>query len=227
MAHRSIDDEMAASNMRLSSCKDFNEQLSAAYIAVETFKAMLQASYICVLSGRMTAANDLKGTRKQAEILPQLGLDSEFLWMLDSVLRDILYYVEDTGHWSMNQVFHRASYLASRNVKFTRAIYITSPWILRSFCAASAAKYSCTSPYRPQRLTEIRSFLKQESPTLQLVRACSQRRTMCKADTEAGGSVDVSKAREVLPANVKPIHYDLTLEPDFDKFSYEGTVVIE
>ena len=50
---------------------------------------------------------------------------------------------------------------------------------------------------------------------------------MSKANTEAGGSVDVSKAREVLPVNVKPIHYDLTLEPDFEKFSYEGTVVIE
>ena len=50
---------------------------------------------------------------------------------------------------------------------------------------------------------------------------------MCKANTEAGGSVDVSKAREVLPTNVKPVHYDLTLEPDFEKFTYEGTVVIE
>ena len=50
---------------------------------------------------------------------------------------------------------------------------------------------------------------------------------MRNTDTEPGGSVDVSKAREVLPANVKPIHYDLTLEPDFENFSYEGTVIIE
>ena len=50
---------------------------------------------------------------------------------------------------------------------------------------------------------------------------------MCKAQAETEGSVDVSKGREVLPANVKPLHYDLTLEPDFENFSYEGTVVIE
>ena len=41
------------------------------------------------------------------------------------------------------------------------------------------------------------------------------------------GSVDVTKGREVLPTNVKPTHYDLTLEPNFEKFTYEGTVVIE
>ena len=51
---------------------------------------------------------------------------------------------------------------------------------------------------------------------------------MCKVQADiAGVSMDVSKGREVLPTNVKPVHYDLTLEPDFEKFSYEGTVVIE
>ena len=50
---------------------------------------------------------------------------------------------------------------------------------------------------------------------------------MCKAHAEVEASVDITKAREVLPTNVKPLHYDLTLEPDFDKFSYEGIVIIE
>ena len=50
---------------------------------------------------------------------------------------------------------------------------------------------------------------------------------MCKANADAEGSLDVSHGREVLPTNVKPLHYDLTLEPDFENFSYEGTVVIE
>ena len=50
---------------------------------------------------------------------------------------------------------------------------------------------------------------------------------MCKANADAEGSVDVFKGREVLPTNVKPLHYDLTLEPDFENFSYQGTVVIE
>lgn len=51
---------------------------------------------------------------------------------------------------------------------------------------------------------------------------------MCKKNADIpGGSVDVEANREVLPTNVKPLHYGLTLEPNFDKFTYEGTVVIE
>ncbi|KAF1998041.1 hypothetical protein P154DRAFT_536680 [Amniculicola lignicola CBS 123094] len=51
---------------------------------------------------------------------------------------------------------------------------------------------------------------------------------MCKHfGTDVGGSVDITKAREVLPTNVKPLHYSLSLEPDFDKFTYDGTVVID
>lgn len=33
--------------------------------------------------------------------------------------------------------------------------------------------------------------------------------------------------REVLPTNVKPKHYDLTLEPDLEKHTYGGSVGIE
>ncbi|KAL8709084.1 MAG: hypothetical protein Q9220_006105 [cf. Caloplaca sp. 1 TL-2023] len=51
---------------------------------------------------------------------------------------------------------------------------------------------------------------------------------MCRAKEDiAAASMDVSKGREVLPTNVKPIHYDLTLEPNFEKFTYEGKVVID
>lgn len=54
---------------------------------------------------------------------------------------------------------------------------------------------------------------------------------MCKfhgIDSEvSGGSVDATHGRELLPANVIPRHYDLTLEPDFEKFTYEGTVIID
>ncbi len=51
---------------------------------------------------------------------------------------------------------------------------------------------------------------------------------MCKRDADmSGGSTDVTAHREVLPTNVKPLHYDLTLEPNFEKFTYEGKVVIE
>lgn len=51
---------------------------------------------------------------------------------------------------------------------------------------------------------------------------------MCRDNGDSqGNSMDVTKGREVLPTNVKPLHYNLTLEPNFDKFSYEGTVIIE
>lgn len=60
-------------------------------------------------------------------------------------------------------------------------------------------------------------------------RSCSYQRNMCKfqAAESPSAAVDVSKGREILPTNVKPLHYDLTLEPNFETFKYEGTVVIE
>ena len=37
----------------------------------------------------------------------------------------------------------------------------------------------------------------------------------------------MTKGRQVLPTNVKPLHYDVTLEPDFEKFTYRGNVIID
>lgn len=39
--------------------------------------------------------------------------------------------------------------------------------------------------------------------------------------------MDITNGREILPGNVIPRHYDLTLEPDFEKLTYDGTVVID
>lgn len=53
---------------------------------------------------------------------------------------------------------------------------------------------------------------------------------MCRGHQESelvGSSMDVSGGREVLPTNVKPTHYDLTLEPDLEKFTFSGRVIIE
>lgn len=64
----------------------------------------------------------------------------------------------------------------------------------------------------------------------EFVRLCSYQRTMCKLHDMPeleGSAVDVSKGREVLPTNVKPMHYDLTLEPNLETFEYEGKVVID
>lgn len=49
---------------------------------------------------------------------------------------------------------------------------------------------------------------------------------MCLARDHIEGAAAAPK-REVLPTNVKPTHYDLTLEPDLEKFTYEGEVIIE
>ncbi|KAK9475131.1 peptidase family M1-domain-containing protein [Dipodascopsis tothii] len=43
------------------------------------------------------------------------------------------------------------------------------------------------------------------------------------AATDAAGP---EPARQILPQNVRPTHYDVTLEPDFDKFTFEGEVAI-
>jgi aminopeptidase 2 len=71
---------------------------------------------------------------------------------------------------------------------------------------------------------------KRNIKNLTSIRHCSHQRNMCKLSETAevvGGGMDVSKGRELLPANVKPLHYHLTLEPNFEKFTYEGEVVIE
>jgi len=44
---------------------------------------------------------------------------------------------------------------------------------------------------------------------------------------DISGSVDITQGREILPGNVKPTHYTVELEPDFETFKYDGTVAIE
>lgn len=45
--------------------------------------------------------------------------------------------------------------------------------------------------------------------------------------SDAPGSVATYQGRIVLPTNVVPKHYDVTLEPDFEKFTFEGSVCID
>lgn len=46
----------------------------------------------------------------------------------------------------------------------------------------------------------------------------------CKQITESSSSPNPN--REVLPTNVSPLHYELTLEPNFDSFKFDGSVDI-
>ena len=108
----------------------------------------------------------------------------------------------------------------------TSALYSTSP------SAALPQPWFSTSSAFSRSIFPKRSCRRLHSPlnTHGSRRYCSYRRNMCKLhrDTEeAGGSLDIAKGREVLPKNVKPIHYDLTLEPNFQTFKYDGKVDIE
>ncbi|KAJ6437447.1 purine nucleoside permease [Purpureocillium lavendulum] len=112
-----------------------------------------------------------------------------------------------------------------------------------------ASTVSATSTFDPspfRALTFPSNALSSSSPTVRRLRPsnrsnnnlpsalrhCSFRRhAMCRhADADmagGGGAAPGNHGRELLPANVVPRHYDLTLEPDFDKLTYEGTVVID
>lgn len=52
---------------------------------------------------------------------------------------------------------------------------------------------------------------------------------MCRANsTDAeGGSTRQTQSRELLPANVVPTHYHVTLEPQFEELVFSGTVAID
>lgn len=61
-------------------------------------------------------------------------------------------------------------------------------------------------------------------------RYCSHRRSMYGTRRDAEGAdanMDISSGRQVLPKNVKPLHYNLTLEPNLETFKYDGIVEIE
>ena len=91
----------------------------------------------------------------------------------------------------------------------------------------SPTKAACY-PTNTSRTTPRRTTQPSRHTPLISVRHCSHRRNMCRhSGADVHSHVDVTKSREVLPTNVKPIHYDLTLEPDFEKFTYEGSVTIE
>ncbi len=126
----------------------------------------------------------------------------------------------------MIRITLRTSRLAASIVK-PAAIQLNSYRAASSTSCLRASNYFCSnSQFDSPKLKK--PFRAHTTVLQQSKRHCSHRRTMCKANVDlTGGSMDVGKGREVLPTNVKPVHYDLTLEPNFEKFSYEGKVIIE
>ncbi|KAF8461376.1 peptidase family M1-domain-containing protein [Kalaharituber pfeilii] len=97
-------------------------------------------------------------------------------------------------------------------------------------CSAGASTQSSLNPTAlNKRNISLQNTADRLSPK-EFVRYCSHRR-MCLQhgiDTETPGSVvDITAGREILPADVSPTNYKLTLEPNFDTFTFEGTVVID
>ncbi|QRD85770.1 aminopeptidase [Aspergillus flavus] len=93
----------------------------------------------------------------------------------------------------------------------------------------SGPSSSTTAPSSPSAASSssVNRLSSRRSPLTQISkRYCSYRR-MCRRADVPSGSTNITHGREVLPTNVKPVHYDLTLEPNFESFKYEGTVVID
>jgi aminopeptidase 2 len=113
----------------------------------------------------------------------------------------------------------------------TRPIHLSSPHSYTNtppplpLLNPGSPKPNSPLPHQHQfRLKQSRTLLRPQ------VRHCSHRRSMCRHQHDAdapGSSFDITQGREILPANVKPIHYHLTLEPNLETFEYKGTVVIE
>jgi hypothetical protein len=116
----------------------------------------------------------------------------------------------------------RSSSLQSPLSKNLRILSTLSQRRLYSVAAPPSFSATSSSPHR----REIR-----RPSTFHQLRHCSYRRSnMCKHNFTAevvSSGVDISKGREVLPKNVKPLHYHLTLEPNLETFEYDGEVVIE
>ena len=125
---------------------------------------------------------------------------------------------------SMVHMRPKASHLAACYKNLISTPLVPAPVHLR-VSVTPLKHYSLTSQLKPPAVPSKSRYPLFTS--LQSIRHCSHQRSMCRNSADGSGAAMVTKAREVLPTNVKPLHYDLTLEPDFEKFTFEGEVIIE
>ncbi|KAI0165045.1 peptidase family M1-domain-containing protein [Xylariaceae sp. FL1272] len=117
---------------------------------------------------------------------------------------------------SLNPQAQAVSSTPSSNPVPRQTLPVSSPTSVRTI--------STTSPLRFSRLPVSLSTTS--------VRHCSYRRhNMCRLAGESehfgGANPDPTQGRELLPTNVIPRHYDVTLEPDFKDFTFDGKVIID
>ncbi|CAG1976831.1 unnamed protein product [Fusarium graminearum] len=149
----------------------------------------------------------------------------------------------DCAIWDNRSTFHCATYdyeaarAGDRVCSLGEAPYLDTN---TSTTTSTRPLHTSTSPYLLQSnlaTTSTRSIRSRpsvlEPKTTPLIsrhqqRNCSCRRAMLRNGNDVtSASLDIRRGRQVLPKNVKPLHYDLTLEPNFETFKYEGTVVID
>ncbi|CAG7562111.1 unnamed protein product [Fusarium equiseti] len=127
----------------------------------------------------------------------------------------------DCAIWDNRSTFHCATY-----------DYIEARAGDRVASLGEAPYLDTNTSYRPilSQPSLSRPSIRDSKVTSSLIsrRNCSCRRAMLRnGEDVTSASLDVRRGRQVLPKNVKPLHYDLTLEPNFETFKYEGTVVID
>src|SRR4051794_9452285 len=107
--------------------------------------------------------------------------------------------------------------------KFRPRLSGFQPHPTRQRCLSYAKSTFICYPQELQSLSKRPKLAKSERTKVILhswqQRHCSYR-NMCQSMADISGSIDITKNREVLPTNVVPRHYDLTLEPDFEKFKF-------
>lgn len=119
--------------------------------------------------------------------------------------------------------------------QLTPRTYSSSPRCLSTATVTAAAltPTPTPAPFNSRLVARSQLFPERFPRPLRLsrqpVRHCSYRRhNMCRTQAmgDEASAVNV-QSRELLPTNVVPRHYHVTLETNFEKFTFDGTVVID
>ncbi|CCE83179.1 Piso0_003751 [Millerozyma farinosa CBS 7064] len=121
--------------------------------------------------------------------------------------------------------------LLSSMLRFTSKQF---PHLSRGVCASSLCRLSCSaqvtcggSRESLSRYPCNYSFFILRSKFKNRYSQHIPKRFMTTESTDRSRIESVNSKREVLPTNIKPLHYDVTLEPNFDTFTFDGHAKID